>query len=66
MKDLKVKLLKGMHEYVRNINDERAYMRWINIVPDEPMEDDFEFIAEDKELWTDTCELFADLVKRYE
>lgn len=67
MVEMRINFLKQMHEYVRfHINDENAYMTWILIVPDEPQEDDFEFIANDEDLWTSACSTFGKLVKRYE
>lgn len=62
---LKMNILGGMNEYVKNLSDENAYMAWIDIVPDECTEDDLLFIATDDELWADTCRLFGSLVKRY-
>ena len=62
---LKANMLGGMHEYIRHLNDEDAYDRWILIVPDEPTENDLISIAEDEGLWKDTCSLFGRLVKQY-
>lgn len=63
----RVGLLKGMHEYVLgHISDEEAYMTWILLVPDEPDEEDFQNIAEDDELWEESCELFSRVVRSYE
>ena len=62
---LKMNMLGGMNEYIKNLSDEDAYMRWINFVPDECDEDDLLFIATDEELWTDTCKLFGRLVGKY-
>lgn len=67
MKDMRIGFLKQMHEYIQfHIDDEEAYGRWILIVPDEPTEDDFEYIADDSELWTEVCTVFGKLVKEYE
>lgn len=46
--------VESMHNFMVNEGDEDLYFGWILIVPDCPQEDDFEFIAEDKELW-DMC-----------
>lgn len=67
MRDMRINFLKQMHEYIQfHINDENAYMIWILIVPDDPQEDDFEFIAEDEELWTSACTTFGKIIKEYE
>ena len=63
MKNLRVKQLKAMHSLMCNANDENIYMSWICCgVPDCPQDDDFEYIAEDDELYNETCDLFIKLV----
>lgn len=65
-KQYKMILLASMDNYICNIlGDESAWMSWIQIVPDECTEDDLEFIADDEELWKDTCKLFGKLVEKY-
>lgn len=60
----KVGLLKEMHNIILNMNDERYYYQWIELgVPDEPMEYDFEGIAEDSDRWLEILELFGKLTK---
>ena len=50
MVNIRIKLLKDMHQYIIEIGDEEIYMDWVTLaVPDEPREDDFESIAEDDE-----------------
>lgn len=67
LKEMRVGFLRQMYEYIiYHIGDEGAYARWICLVPDEPQEDDLEFIAEDDELWVDACVLFGKLAKEYE
>lgn len=61
MKD-KVIMLRGMHEMVRHLNNEEYYMKWILIVPDEPQDDDFEFIANDEELFPAVLNLFTRII----
>ncbi len=56
---------KAMHTIVRNLNDENAYMRWIELVPDEATEEDLVDIADDDELFDEACGLFTRLVARY-
>ena len=62
---LKMNLLGDMNRYVINLGDEEAWEWWITVVPDEMTEDDLEFIANDRELWTDVCTLFGKIVKTY-
>ena len=58
-----VERLKSMHTVIRFCNDEDAYCSWISLIPDEPDEDDFEFIAGDEEEMKDACSLFRRLIK---
>lgn len=61
----RVKLLKAMNETVGSISDENAYAWWIEIVPDQASDDDFEYIAEDQELCDDVCRRFALIMNRF-
>lgn len=64
MVNIRIKLLKDMHQYIIEIGDEEIYMDWVTLaVPDEPREDDFESIAEDDENWCEYCSLFYRLAK---
>ena len=67
MKDLtrrtRIEQLKAMHSLMQNANDEEIYMSWITLgVPDEPIEEDFESIAEDDESYNDCFDLFTGLI----
>lgn len=57
----RITLLKAMHEYIlTECQNEYALDYWIVAgVPDEPSENDFEFIAGDDEFFKDTCMAFA-------
>lgn len=60
----RVTQLKAMHELMRYANDEEIYMTWIVTgVPDEPSEDDFEYIALNDELYNGCFDLFVKLIK---
>lgn len=62
--NIRIKLLKAMHQYIIEIGDEDIYMDWVTLtVPDEPCEADFQFIAEEDENWIECCSLFGRLVK---
>lgn len=43
--------LKALHVLIIATTDENIYEDWDKIIPDEPDEEDFEEIAEDKELF---------------
>ena len=59
---LRIKLLKEMNAYIIEMGDEEIWMDWITLgVPDEPSEDDYEFIAENDYEWNDVCGLFGKL-----
>ena len=61
---IRKQLLKEMHKYIIEMGDEEIYMDWITLgVPDEPSEDDYEFIAENDDEWNDVCGLFGKLAK---
>ena len=61
---LRIKLLKEMNTYIIEMGDEEIWMDWITLgVPDEPSEDDYEFIAENDDEWNDVCDLFGKLTK---
>jgi hypothetical protein len=64
-RDARIAQLKAMHELMINANDEGIYMTWIICgVPDEPMEEDFEYIAEDDKAYEECFDLFAKLIVR--
>lgn len=62
-KQEKIDLLKAMHIVMLNANDETCYYHWILTgVPDAPSEEDFEYIAKDKEAFKYVVNLFCNLV----
>ena len=62
--DARVEQLKAMHELMRNANDEDIYMTCIVAgVPDEPSEEDFEYIAMDNEAYNECFDLFIEIIK---
>ena len=63
-KKARVAQLKAMHELMINANDESIYMTWIYVMPDEPMEEDFEYIAEDDDAYNHCFDLFVQLIAR--
>ncbi len=46
--EIRLNNVKLMHNTMIDMNNENAYFTWIYIMPDEPMEDDFEWFAEDE------------------
>ena len=63
--DERVTLLQNMHYAITQIDDENAYERWIQVVPDEPCEEDFEDIASDTYEYKQVLELFCTLIVKY-
>ena len=64
IKVLKMNLLGGMHDYMMNVvQDEDLQEEWlVNAVPDEPSEEDLEFIAETPYEFEGVVRLFGLLV----
>lgn len=58
-------LIRGMNALIISMNNEEAYMSWINLVPDQATDADLEEIAEDDELFDDAVKLFCKLFKCY-
>ena len=64
MKVLKMNILGGMNELVKEIGDEDILMNWFTYgVPDGATEDDLAEIADDDECFADVCAYFAKIVK---
>ena len=57
--------VRSMNNIMVHINDEEAYMKWIQVVPDGATQEDFEAIADDEELFDGVVYLFKDLMERY-
>lgn len=63
LKTLRMNLVGGMNEYIRELGDEDIWFEWISVgVPDEATEDDLEWIAEDEQSFVDVCRVFGKLV----
>ena len=66
MKQARIEILKQMNQYIIDLGDEEVWMTWITLgVPDEPSEDDYDFIAGNEDEWLDTVKIFANLTKEY-
>lgn len=66
-KEQRIELLKEMNQYVIDMGDEEIYETWFTLgVPDEATEDDYEDIAEDLALWVCVCNIFGDIVEKYD
>lgn len=61
----RIELLKKLHSIMMCMNDEEAYMLWIEIVPDEPTDADFESIAEDDKFFHEVLTRFHSLFGTY-
>lgn len=64
-KDDRTDFVRSMDNIITHLNDEDAYMKWIQIVPDGATQEDFEAIADDEDLFDSTVYLFKDLMDRY-
>lgn len=64
-KDFNLDLIKGMNAIMICMNDERAYMEWINTVPDCATDDDFEYICENADLFKETVHEFVRICNEY-
>lgn len=62
----RIELLKAMHLIMQTMNNEEAYFAWINTMPDEPQEDDFEFIAGDEEELKECVQAFKRIFVAYQ
>jgi hypothetical protein len=61
----RIKTVKAMHSVMVDMNNEDAYMAWIWEMPDCPMEEDFEWFAEDIDRYEELYNYFMKLVDRY-
>lgn len=63
----KLEHIKAMHTIISSMNNEDAYMEWINCMPDQPTEDDFLFFTEDENqnLFDELSNLFINIMKHY-
>ena len=59
-------IVKGMHEIIRCMNNEEAYMDWIYTVPDGATDEDLRDIAEDDSLFAETCNAFKFIFMAYQ
>lgn len=62
VKESRIRQLKAMHQLMVEVNDEDIYADWILLVPDEPNEDDFIFMAESDGLYSECFDLFVSLI----
>ena len=63
----KFELLKAMHTLVMAMNDENAYLTWINVIPDGADDEELMEIAadDDEEIYRDACHTFREICGRY-
>lgn len=62
----RIEVLKAMHLIMQSMNNEEAYWYWATYaVPDEPSEDDFESIAENKDEFDDCVNTFRRAMNLY-
>lgn len=56
------KQINSMHQLIRLANDEELYAAWIYVVPDEPNDADFLYIATNDGSFNDAFKLFKKLI----
>ena len=61
---LRMNILGGMNEYVRELGDEDLWEIWIEVFPDECDEDELAEIAGDDSIWLSCVERFAYVCKQ--
>ena len=65
MRQLRKSFAHQMHDYIKNIGDERIYDTWITYgIPDKPSKEDFDFYADSAEDFKMLCDFFYRLVKK--
>ena len=62
VKESRIRQLKAMHLLMVEVNNEDIYADWILLVPDEPSEEDFDFMAESDGLYAECFDLFVSLM----
>lgn len=60
---MRMTYLEGLHQSIVDFGDEDIYAQWIEVVPDEPSDADFENIAEDEELYQEVLALYKNLME---
>lgn len=63
--DKRIDFLESMHNIMLHLNDEDAYMQWVELVPDEPDAEDFSFIASGDVEFEDAIQWYKTLTKEY-
>lgn len=63
-KEARINQLNLMHRLMIEANDENIYMTWILLMPDEPTDEDIEYIAEDDEAYNECFDLFVKLISK--
>lgn len=58
-------MARKMNDLVISLGDEEIYEYWINCVPDEATDEDFEWIGEEIDNYLDTKGFFRELCKNY-
>ena len=61
----RVELIKAMHIVMCCMNNEDAYMEWVETMPDCPVTEDIEFFAEDEKEFDELSEEFFRICRKY-
>ena len=58
----RINQLKAMHTLMQEANDEEIYYSWIDVMPDEPSEEDFREIAMNDKAYHECFDKFEKLI----
>lgn len=61
----RIETLKRMHNIILHMNDEDAYYEWINYMPDEPDQSDFDYIASNYDEYEEVSNAFIKIYRTY-
>ena len=61
----KFQVIKTMNTIIYSMNNEDAWLDWINVVPDQADDNDLDDIANDDELMNIACRLFTQIISEY-
>lgn len=61
----KYELLQAMNTIISSLNNEEAYWKWADIIPDGATKQDLEDIASDSEYMNDICNIFKTILDAF-
>lgn len=61
----KYELLQAMNTIISSLNNEEAYWRWADFIPDGATKQDLEDIASDSKYMNDVCNVFKTILDAF-